>query len=171
MNFRWIGVALIVAVSAGCVTPPEFAGPITVTQTYDFDASAQELWTAANLWIAESFNSAEAVIEFSDRDAAVIAGRATTEFTWENPEATEFGYSGGAELVSTLRFYLAIEGRDGAMRVTFSQLEARAAVNPANSPNPFSPLIEEQVEGARAELGMLLNSLRTFVAARLSESW
>jgi hypothetical protein len=68
--------------------------------------AAADLYAAAGVWFADAFNSAEAVIEYQDKDAGVIAG--TFNFTY-------------AESVYELlvRSDIKVEVKDGRYRVTF----------------------------------------------------
>ena len=69
--------------------------------------AAPDLYAAAGVWFADAFNSAEAVIEYQDKDAGVIAG--TFNFSY-----MESVY----ELL--VRSDIKVEVKDSRYRVTFN---------------------------------------------------
>ena len=73
--------------------------------------TADELFVLANSWAVDTFNSAEAVIEFSDKDAGIIKGTFSHEISGFNTYLT--------------KTTITIEVRKGRARITFDNPTAR----------------------------------------------
>jgi hypothetical protein len=54
---------------------------ISIEQSKTYDKSKNELYIAANSWMAEVFTSSKSVIQFTDKDAGVIKGRYSLFYT------------------------------------------------------------------------------------------
>lgn len=52
---------------------------LTYVSVLDFEESQNDLYIKANQWAVETFNSAESVIQFSDKDAGIIMGKYTSD--------------------------------------------------------------------------------------------
>ncbi len=84
--------------------------------------TADELFVLANSWAVDIFNSAEAVIEFSDKDAGIIKGTFTHDINGFNDYRTETT--------------ITIETREGRARITFDDPIARMTYFMGEPTNP-----------------------------------
>lgn len=105
---------LVMTLISGCAslekTPPsELAEPLTYV--YEFsDEKKAELFKKSKLWVAETYNSAEAVITFDDIESGTIKGTGVGSDVWSFFER-KFKYNIG------------IDVRDGKARLQFSNFE------------------------------------------------
>ncbi len=86
------------------------------------DKTKDELFIATNSWAVDTFNSAEAVIEFSDKDAGIIKGTFTQEISGFNNYMTETT--------------ITIESREGRARISFDDPKARMTTFMGQPTNP-----------------------------------
>ena len=91
---------------ASCATlDPESSFEIQQTVVEVEGASSDELFVRANGWMTQAFNSAKAVIQYSDKDAGIIRAKYDSEFyiAWADCQCTTD---------------LLIECKDGKARLT-----------------------------------------------------
>ena len=84
--------------------------------------TADELFVLANSWAVDTFNSAEAVIEFSDKDAGIIKGTFSHSISGFNTYLTETT--------------ITVEVREGRARITFDDPRARMTSLMGQTTNP-----------------------------------
>jgi hypothetical protein len=75
--------------------------------------SKNKLYVKTNAWFVETFNSAESVIEYQDKEDGVIMGKYTLEINL-NPELNLFSSGAG---YSTIRQVVMVDIKDGAVRI------------------------------------------------------
>lgn len=75
---------------------------------------ASTIYSKSKLWISETFNSAEAVIDYDSPETATILGKGSAKI-WVETEAL-----GG--IYTNMRFSMKIEAKDDRFRVTFNRL-------------------------------------------------
>lgn len=77
-QFKLFSIVSLLLISLGCAsfrhTDPALTGP--QEYVYEIDASKDELFTRARLWVADTYNSAEAVLTFEDEDSGLLKGTA-----------------------------------------------------------------------------------------------
>jgi hypothetical protein len=78
---------LFLPLLTGCATAI-ISGPAATYESKTFqeifelpNQSKEDLYVKVNSWMVETFNSAESVIEFSDKEAGVVLGKYTFVFT------------------------------------------------------------------------------------------
>lgn len=80
------------------------------------DASAAKIYSAAKLWIADTFGDAKHAIEMDDQESHVVVLNGNTEISSETKN--------GRYLMAMLfKFNIKIEAKDGRYRYTISKLE------------------------------------------------
>ena len=60
---------------AGCVSFVFAELPQKVTFTVEAEGTKEELYVKANIWAIKTFNQADSVIQFSDKESGTISGR------------------------------------------------------------------------------------------------
>ena len=91
---------------ASCATlDPESSFEIQQTVVEVEEASSDELFVRANEWMTQAFNSAKAVIQYSDKDAGIIRAKYDSDAT-----------QGLMEIECTTNFM--VECKDGKARLT-----------------------------------------------------
>jgi hypothetical protein len=75
--------------------------------------SQNDLYVLANSWLVENFVSAEAVIEFQDRDAGKVIGKCVLRYATATSALKPLAYFGDARAI------ISIDYRDGAARIMF----------------------------------------------------
>lgn len=100
----------LIALLVGCATMSDSAGPVPDQYQKIIPVQKQKdaLFNASMLWIAESFRSAKAVVQYSDKESGVISGLATA--------TDNFGGIGS----TTVEFKFLIEVKNNKARLTFS---------------------------------------------------
>jgi hypothetical protein len=73
--FGVVGI-LFIASCSSAPPPVKLSEPLAFSEVVDVtNVSQTELFTRANIWFVNTFNNAESVIEFSDKDSGVIVGK------------------------------------------------------------------------------------------------
>jgi|AntRauTorcE11897_2_1112592.scaffolds.fasta_scaffold44650_1 hypothetical protein len=115
-NNRLLTLPFVMAFAlAGCAsfeqTPPaQLTEPLTYV--YEFPGKKKaELFNKSRLWVAETYNSAEAVITFEDLESGTIKGTGVGSAVWSLFER-KFKYN------------LGIDVRDGKTRLQFSNFQS-----------------------------------------------
>jgi len=130
-----------------------------ITSVSDIDKN--QIYVKANSWFVETFNSAESVVEFQDKDAGKIAGKYT------------FSYTEGM-YTYRVKQTLNVDIKDGKIRISITepyyQVTGDALSGIYSSPAAYRPL-ETQVgiDKARAEWIKLEQSLISYI--NKNDSW
>lgn len=121
----------VMVIIAGCQTIDIETVPLderfhqVVVQTYRDKSSAYKL---ANIWFIDSFRSAEAVIQYQDKEEGVIAGKAKEEFFIEN------------RYRAVVLYTLIVEIKEGCACITFQNMriipDAPTSLSSVLFPNP-----------------------------------
>lgn len=90
----------------------------TVVQVFDAPgSSADEVFRASKVWIAENFRSADSVIEYEDPATATIIGNGSIAYPCEG------GWTCRVRAESwRVKFTMKVEAKDGRFRLTFSNV-------------------------------------------------
>ena len=173
-RFSGIPVALIlIATLVGCATTESYTASFSTIYEFDADVSPQDLWLWSNLWLAETYVSAESVIEFSDREGAVIVGNGRELVDAETSPEGEF--SPPRRVIFTLRYRILIEAKRGRVRITF--VDGLVAGNSGYGAafgqrvDVFARMDSEIRDAAEAAMGRTAQSLQNYIHERLRESW
>ena len=65
----------LLALTASCGTVKYFTGPPPVEKIITLTSNKNDTYIRANEWMVETFNNAESVIQFSDKEAGIIKGK------------------------------------------------------------------------------------------------
>ncbi len=160
----------------GCTTPePGEYAPARYQTIRDTNTDSDDAWVSANLWLAERFMSAEAVIEFSDKDSGVIAGTANSRVTYETPGETD--YSQPVNRSFQARYSMIIELRNGRLRVTIADgviigdVHARVLGDVYGPNQAFSFPDRAEREALEALMEALVDDLAAYIDTRATETW
>jgi len=129
-------------------------GAVEYQQVVDVDgASADELLSRARAWVAETYRSAQDVIQLDDPSAGRLIARGLTEYS-----------------VFTVAVYvrhrLTVEARDGRYRVTVTDFEVQSASGDSASLDPMGRPNRKAYEHVAEEIPLLLRSLEKAMAAK-----
>jgi type IV pilus biogenesis protein CpaD/CtpE len=80
MNLKMVLTLLVSTVLMGCISTPEYhmaqVPSKTITKIVAVeDTSKNDLYLRANDWMVDTFNNADSVIQFSDKEGGVISGK------------------------------------------------------------------------------------------------
>jgi hypothetical protein len=104
-------------VLAGCVTMPEAAKQSAIEDIVNIPGKEKnEIYTASKIWIAETFNSAKAVIEIDDKEMGLIIGNGTIKFPCDSEQTCLMRSS------YNLRFTMRVDIKNQKIKTTFSNL-------------------------------------------------
>jgi hypothetical protein len=108
-----VAVALVLTVVVcGCVSTSEPAPSDSYQQIVTLQKDKQEIFNLSMQWMAKSFVSSKAVIEYSDKDTGVIMGNGIA--------LVDVGALSGK---SPIKFMIEIEVKDRKSRLTFSKMK------------------------------------------------
>lgn len=89
----------------------------TFSQVYEAPGlTKDQLFAASKMWIAQNFESADAVIEYEDKDEGTILGNGNMQYPCGR------GFSCMVKADWRTRFTMKVETKDGKIRLTFSNI-------------------------------------------------
>lgn len=143
--------------SCATLAPPEMLELEKVIQT---DGSKDELFIKANNWAVEKFNDADAVIEFSDKEAGNIAGKYVG--TIQNSILEEF----------RIRSNVRIDIKDNRLKIKISNPHSWAQDYATNQYKWYEIKYDTQdLKRIRSEWEKLIESLETSMNAKSNDNW
>lgn len=112
-------IALLTCAQASAKRPAQLTDEDrTVVQVYEAPGyTSDQVHTAARMWIAQKFESAQAVIEYENKEEGVIIGNGLVSY----PCTGGFACSIRAE-AWRVAFTMKVESKDGRFRVTFTNV-------------------------------------------------
>jgi hypothetical protein len=87
------------------------------------DKSKTELYILANCWLVEAFVSAEAVIQFQDREAGKIIGKCTLTPPTVSKTPGQLLFSPPVKTY-TIRCVISVDCKDNAVKITFKSSDS-----------------------------------------------
>lgn len=117
-------IVILLSALAGCISQEAVPVPDRMyQQVVDVSATKQELYTKTLEWIARSFGSSDAVIQFKDSEQGKIIGKGIVSVTYSIAPVNTF-------------FTLTIELKDNRTRFTFENMywEPHEALLPSTMP-------------------------------------
>lgn len=128
---------------------------------FEVDKSKDDLYVSANNWMAETFNSAKSVIQFTDKEAGVVTGKYLLKpgYRYSNYQyyETEEG---------SVYAIIKIQVKKGATKIT---------VNPDDFTEITSDMLNEKYkyskEKATEQINALIESYETYIKNDDSEIW
>lgn len=166
MNKKLLIVAMTIALLAitGCASTGSDDAITVETEMSAIievpEKTADELFVLANSWAVDTFNSAEAVIEFSDKEAGMIKGTFSHSISGLNTYATETT--------------MTIEVREGRVRITFDDPRARmtSLMGQRTNPNawPWDECSDSQLEELNEIWSVMILDFRDSLNA-IEENW
>lgn len=156
MKKIYIGILFAVALS-GCATTPLV--PITnVQKVYDMPSLTQpQIYDASRQWFAESFKSANAVIQYEDKTSGSIIGKGNMRFPCIG------AFQCLAYATATVDFTIRVDTKEGKMRVTYNDLTIKrpasytSGIFQSASENPVS--LESEKSAVSAKLDVLTDQM------------
>ncbi|AOY88673.1 hypothetical protein BKP64_11090 [Marinobacter salinus] len=158
-NLRVIIAPLLSAVFlSGCAsfeqTPQsELSKPITYI--YEFPGEdADDLYSRSRLWVAETYNSAEAVITFDDQETGTLKGTGVGSAVWSLFERH-------------YKYNLGIDVKDGKTRLQFSNFQPLRMGDVAG----IDPSYREAYEIMKRDLEQTAKSYQSYMANDKQDDW
>lgn len=137
-----LGVAAVVLGLAGCAgMQPVSKDEMTFSYVVEAPGYTKgQIYDGARVWVAETFRSAKAVLEYENKEAGTLIGNGVSMYPCS-----------GIECMGTvdwrMRFTMRVEAKDDKFRLTFSNLELV-------TPRLDSPMTSKrQIDGAKGILG------------------
>lgn len=115
-NSKWL-VPSIAVLLAGCAAAMPVADQDkTIQQVYDVPGTSQDqIFTGAKTWVAETFNSAKAVIEYDNRDEGTLIGNGIISMPCS-------GLKCALENKTRVKFTMRADVKPDKFRLTFSNV-------------------------------------------------
>jgi len=103
----------------GCATTPSVPlEPVKLENIYTIDNLKQDqIYDGVRQWFATAFKSSKSVIQYEDKKAGTIIGKANTPYFCGGVAECLFGTPN-----DVLEFTIRVDTKDGRVRVTFSDL-------------------------------------------------
>jgi hypothetical protein len=113
-KFLSLSVLVIMVISFQSCAISQFEGKDEVRIVKIEHSNLNELYVRANNWMVETFNNAESVIQFSDKESGTISGRYLLGYLTQN----------SGRVFATIK----IQVKDGAAKITVSPESFQYAV-------------------------------------------
>jgi hypothetical protein len=148
-------VVLMVLVLQGCQLTPVTTESIPVSKVVKVDgASKLDLFVKANDWMVDSFQNADSVIQFADKESGSVSGRYLLGVVVAPNE-----YGSGQKAYATIR----IKVKEGAAKITITP-ESFTYV-PGNLYTLYTK------EKADADVNRLMNSFESAMMREVDNDW
>lgn len=110
---------LTAVVLTGCATTPQLPQePVKLEHIYTIEKLSQEqIYNGARQWFSTAFVSSKAVIDYEDKAAGTIIGKASTQYTCAGISECLTGTTN-----DRLEFTIRVDTKDQKVRVTYSDL-------------------------------------------------
>lgn len=160
-NTAAIAVAIAIGL-AGCATvkdptyinaTPEEMAPQTIVEVPGF--TKDEIFDATNKYIAEHFNSAKAVIDYSDKPSGTVIGNAA--FSYPAQGALESIGKSGFVVMAKMK----VEAKDGKFRLSFSNEQL-------GIPYPVAIYTKRDADAAKQRFDETAKQLKEYIESRKS---
>lgn len=115
-----ITLIIVVLAFASCGYKPPVVTPVTIepiSKVFDVNASKDQLFVRANKWMIAMFNNSESVVEYSDKEAGVVAGKYLLGKTSSRGTGLAASYVGPENNIFSI---ITIEVKDNAAKITLS---------------------------------------------------
>lgn len=155
---------LIILTMTGCVTMGgEKASPelLTVSEVVEFSGVSKDtLFMKANSWMVDAFNSAESVIQYTDKDAGIIKGKYL--------QVLPIGMGDKMNVTSTIT----IEVKDEKTKITFGDAYYKITIRVGTASSTSEGDVEDlkTITKVREEWIALLNSFKSSMKTK-STDW
>ncbi len=110
-----ITISITLIFLSACATQQLTEEQKTISIVKEAKGSKDELFDATKIWIAETFNSAKAVIEFADKEKGTIIGNGTSKYPCTEMCFGSYKWS--------LHYSMRVDFKDDRYKVTFTNLE------------------------------------------------
>jgi len=140
----------LMAIFSACTTMPR-GTPFEYERVDTVNAAKDVIYQQSGLWIAETFRSASAVIDYRDEKEGVIIG---------NGIITTRGYD--------YRFKLKIEAKDNKFKMTFRNIETLSGGGPWTPVYDYGPQGGGLSEDLPVEFEALGSSLKDYITKAAS---
>ena len=131
-----------------------------VSKSFEIEKTKDDLYVSANNWMAETFNDAKSVIQFTDKEAGVVTGKYLLK-----PLYTVQGYS-VVETGNGIYAIVKVQVKDGASKITvipddFTELKG----------DFVNPLMKFSKEDAITAMTTLMTSYENYLKNDSSTDW
>ncbi len=116
--------------------------------------SKDELYIRANTWMVETFNDAESVIQFSDKENGIVIGKYIMATIITSKTTSHNVYS-----------IIKIQVKDGAAKITITPDSYK------NDANVFAGGIGYPIEKMNADIDALFNNFTSSIKETESDDW
>lgn len=124
------------------------------------------IYEKSRQWIASSFKSGKAVLEYENRQEGIIMGNGSMP-----RPASSINLTGGG----TVSFSMKEEVKDGKARITFTNLMVNSAVSYSPVHGVIGggnfPIMQADVEGVHQTFGSMAVDLEAFILQGRADNW
>ena len=154
MNKGWILLVIVVVLMAfvSCASAPATLPPeeLIIKEIIEVDKSKNELYRLSMEWLAKTFKSSKAVIQYKDKDEGVIIGKGFMVVRY------------GLGIPADTYFTLTIETKDGKVRATVEEAYMKISVSGTTSESPVDNEFTMN-ERFKPEVMKLFKSLKDYL--------
>lgn len=148
---------LVILFLSSCLTMSEMPQDArTISKIIEVNKNADLIFVESNLWLSETFKSAEAVIKYSDKEAGIIMGKGIYD-KFVGIGTRRYSYS------------VKIEVKENKVRITFVALNVTADVGQGFSGG--SPVVEATWKDLKPFLLKLQRDFENRIATGTSSDW
>lgn len=130
-----------------------------IEKIVDFESTKNELFVKANQWMVKTFNNAESVIQFTDKESGTITGRYKLK--------QSYGYTNNYQIIPRGGKFaiINVDLKDNKARITITPEKYQTA---GKGGNQYFIYTEET---ARQDIQDLLNDFETYMNIKENKNW
>ncbi len=167
MKFKLILTVTVILLFSSCLTGGYDSTELskeemTVSKIIELESSKDDLYVSSNLWLAEYFKSAEAVIEVQDKEAGLLMGKGMIS------SSNFFG-------TNYFRFTVKIETKENKARISLIALDQTTDVSSfaSGSYTPSTSYISATTwnDYLKAEFGGIMGKYKKYISNYTTSDW
>ena len=148
---------LLLALSS-CSIQQRFVQIEPISQSFEVEGTRNDLFVKANNWMVETFNNAESVIQFSDKESGSVTGKYLLK--------KSVVYDGYKADDASIFAIIKLQTKDGAARIT---------IDPDDFNEVNSTLVKKELwyteETTRQQVADLISSYENYLKNDTSTEW
>lgn len=157
-------IAVCLFFLAGCASMSRIEGPVMIQKTIEIPGMKKdEIFEKSKMWVAKTFHSAKAVLEYENKETGVIIGNGIIKYPVDGMEVM-------VKSRWKIGFTMKEDIKDGKIRLTFDNLILHL---PADNNSPASQvtlILEGDFKSAQVGADELGKSLTTYLISGAQDS-
>ena len=151
-------IIFLLSILLVCCAPMELVQIDNVQKVFDIVNTKDELYIKANQWMVKTFNNAESVIQFSDKESGTITGKYMLKQTFTVDLNYQVIPNGGIFAI------INIDIKENKARITITPREY-------SSRKTGDPQFIYPEQTAREDIQNLFNDFETYMNIKENENW